>query len=181
MTNLNFENKLYLTGTCAIWHRWLWCAPTCALSNETPFDPVRCGISELWSENHIPYCWAELPYRNQMSDCQKWQLKNENRPKELFWDDFWFLVNLIRRIWICKNFDFSTMFTRDTGLQSSKITKKVKKWIKSHSLIFVCLWVIRLWRTRISTRFWWFYDPLPRYGSLKMQNRPKLTVNGAKI
>ncbi len=61
------------------------------------------------------------------------------------------------------------------------MTKKVNKWTKSHSLIFLCFWVIRPWRTRFSTGFWWFYNPFPRYGSLKMQNRPKLTVNGPKM
>jgi hypothetical protein len=35
-----------------------------------------------------------------------------------------------------KKFDFCIMFARDTGPQSSKMTKKVKKWTKSHSLIF---------------------------------------------
>ena len=86
MTNLNFENKLYLTGTCAIWHRWLWCAPTCALSNETPLDPVWCGISELWSENH-------------MSDCLKMRIKKSKSAKRAFLGRFLALwVNLIRRI-----------------------------------------------------------------------------------
>ncbi len=92
MTNLNFANKLHLTGTCAIWHRWLWCAPTCALSNETPLDPVRCGIYELWSENH-------------MSDCQKWQLKKWKSAKRAFLGRFLlFWVNLIRRIRILQKF-----------------------------------------------------------------------------
>ncbi len=30
------------------------------------------------------------------------------------------------------------MFTRDTSPQSCKMTKKVKKWTKSQSLIFLC-------------------------------------------
>ncbi len=92
MTNLNFENKLYLTGTCAIWHRWLWCAPTCALSNETPLDPVWCGISELWSKNH-------------MSDCLKMRIKKSKSAKRAFLGRFLtFWVNLIRRIWILQKF-----------------------------------------------------------------------------
>ena len=92
MTNLNFENKLYLTGTCAIWHRWLWCAPTCALSNETPLDPVRCGISELWSENH-------------MSDCLKMRIKKSKSAKRAFLGGFWIIwVNRVRRIRILQKF-----------------------------------------------------------------------------
>ncbi len=170
MTNLNFEKKLFLTGTCAIWHRWHWCAPTCALSNETPLDPVRWGISELWSENHV----------SDSQKWQKWQLKKWKSAKRAFLGRFltcW--VNRVRRIRILQKFWLCTMFTRDKGPQS--LTKKVKKWTKSHSLIFLCFWVIQPWITRISTRFWWFYDPFPRYGSLKMQNRPKFTVKGAKI
>ncbi len=147
MTNLNFENKLFLTGTCAIWHRWLWCAPTSSLSNETPLDPVRSEISELWSENH-------------MSDCEKWQLKKWKSAKRAFLGGFLtFWVNLIRRIRILHKFWLFGHLD-----PSCKMTIKVKKWTKSRSLIFLCFWVILPWRTRISTRFWWFYDPLPRYG-----------------
>jgi hypothetical protein len=47
-------------------------------------------------------------------------------------------------------FDFCTMFNRDTGLQSCKMTKKMDQ--KSEFDIW-CFWVIRPWKTRISTRF----------------------------
>ncbi len=59
---------------------------------KTPIDPVRCGISELWSENH-------------MSDCQKLQLKKWKSAKRAFlgrYLTFW--VNLIRRIRILQKF-----------------------------------------------------------------------------
>ena len=52
------------------------CAPTCALSIETPLDPVRC-------------CWAELPNRNQMSDCQKMTVKK---------------ILIGQKIFLCHNF-----------------------------------------------------------------------------
>jgi hypothetical protein len=32
-------------------------------------------------------------------------------------------------------------FNRETDPQSCKMTKKVKKWTKSHNFIFICFWV----------------------------------------
>jgi hypothetical protein len=94
-----------------------------------------------------------------------------------FWVSLIRRIRILQKIWLLDNVYPKygpSMFENDQ--KSEEMDQK-----SSHSLIFLCFWVIRLWRTRISTWSWWFYDPLPRYGSLKMQNRPKLTVNGAKI
>ncbi len=68
-------------------------------------------------------------------------------------------------------------------IRALKVVKWPKKWKNGPKVEvwFFCVFVNRPWRTLISTRFWWFYDPLPRYGSQKMQKRPKLTLNGVKI
>ncbi len=68
------------------------CAPTCALSIETPFDPN-------W------WCWVELANRNQMSDCQKMTVKKSKSAKRAFLGGFLtFWVNLIRRNRILQKF-----------------------------------------------------------------------------
>ncbi len=125
------------------------CAPTCALSIETPFDPN-------W------WCWVELPNRNQMSDCQKMKEKKSKSAKRAFLGGFLtFWVNLIRRIRI-----LDYVYPR-YGPSKLKNVQKCEKMdqkskfdffvflgnftMENTNLRFLTFWLFRLRRTRILT------------------------------